>query len=70
MLGREAYAAQTPSSSCPVHEYVYDAQGRVVTERQLLEKGDISEKRYSYSGFSITKMDLESRMKTENRDYL
>ena len=69
MLGREAYAAQTPSSSCPVHEYVYDARGRVVTERQRLENG-ISETNYAYSGFSTTKADPEGLAKTETRDYL
>ena len=69
MLGREAHAAQTPSSSCPVHEYVYDARGRVVTERQHLANG-IATTQYVYSGFSTTKTDPEGRMKTETRDYL
>jgi uncharacterized protein RhaS with RHS repeats len=42
----------------------------VITERQLLENGGVSETRYSYSGLSTTKTDPDGRMKTETRDYL
>lgn len=61
MLEREAYAAQTPSGSCPVREYIYDAQGRVVTERQFLENGNVSETHNSFNGFSTTKIDPDGR---------
>ena len=62
LLSSEAYAAQTSSAgSCPVHEYVYDARGRVVTERHLLENGGVSETHYSYSGFSTTKTDPDGQ---------
>jgi YD repeat-containing protein len=71
LLSDEAYAAQACSTaSCPTREYVYDAQGRMVTERQLLENGGISETYYSYSGFSTTKTDPDKCVKTETRDYL
>lgn len=71
LLSSEAYAAQTDSvDSCPVREYVYDALGRIVTERQLLENGEVSETHYRYSGFSMTKTDPDGRVKTDTRDCL
>jgi hypothetical protein len=71
LLSSEAYAAQTGSDgSCPAREYIYVAKYRIFTERQLLENGLVSKTRYSYSGFSTTKSDLDGRVKTETRDYL